>query len=311
MVLTIVVCTRDRPQQLGRCLKALQAQSFAESELLVVASAPTTDLEAKTATAVNARYVAADRPGLDVARNLAVLAAAGDVIAFVDDDVIAAPGWATAVAAAFDDDTVSLMTGRVLPLELVTPAQRNFEARFSFDRGERPGRFTRHHPFPWFPLHPYHLGAGCNMAFRRQVFTEVGLFDEALDAGTATGGSGDLDMFRRILQAGHTAVYNPDALVYHEHRREAAASRRQFWNYGKSFSAHLYKVWRQEPDLAGQAPRLARQQAMFLAGQLVRAAQRQPGSVPFHLTMLEAVGNLVGPWSYWYAQRQLRSAHGR
>ena len=51
------------------------------------------------------------------------------------------------------------------------------------------------------------FGTGANMSYRRAIFSEIGYFDPALDVGTATQGGGDLDMFFRVLKAGHTLVY--------------------------------------------------------------------------------------------------------
>ena len=63
-------------------------------------------------------------------------------------------------------------------------------------------------------------GTGANMAFRRSLFHQIGFFDPALDVGTVTNGGGDLDMFYRVIQEGHTLVYEPRAIVRHRHRRD-------------------------------------------------------------------------------------------
>ena len=51
------------------------------------------------------------------------------------------------------------------------------------------------------------FGTGANMSFRREVFERVGLFDPALDVGTASNGGGDLKMYFRLLKGGYTLVY--------------------------------------------------------------------------------------------------------
>ena len=63
------------------------------------------------------------------------------------------------------------------------------------------------------------IGAGANMAFRRQVFEYIGLFDERLGAG-ASGCSEDSEVWYRILAKGWSCRYEPTAVVYHHHRRE-------------------------------------------------------------------------------------------
>jgi GT2 family glycosyltransferase len=215
--------------------------------------------------------------------------------------------WLAALQAAFADPAVDCVTGRVLPESLETPAQRHFETRFSFDRGPRPDRFTREDQRPWFPIHPYHLGTGCNMAFHRRVFDHIGLFDEALDAGMPTGGGGDLDIFRRLLLAGFTAVYDPKLLVYHEHRPTAAAARQQFLAYGKTFTALMSKIWFEEPTLKWQVPRLCRQQAVLLLRHFWQRLTNHRASVPLGLTILEAAGNFLGPWAYLQARHRAKT----
>ncbi|MCB8926162.1 MAG: glycosyltransferase [Ardenticatenaceae bacterium] len=307
MFLTILVCTRDRPAQLQRCLSAIQPQMDGQSELLVVASAPSTPQEQQISEALGVGFVHEPRPGLDVARNRGIRHAKGEVIAFIDDDVLVTEDWLVTLRRAFADPSVACVTGRVLPVSLATAVQQQFEARFGFDRGTEPIRFTASDDRPWFPIHPYHLGTGGNMAFRRHVFDRVGLFDEALDAGTPTGGGGDLDMFRRLLLAGFTAVYHPDLLVCHEHRAAAAAARKQFYGYGKAFSALMTKVWLEEPTLKRQVPRLVRQQAILLL-RLIWQRLRKRSVVTLPLLWLEALGNVTGPFAYLRARQRAKSS---
>lgn len=308
MFITIVVCSRDRPAHLKRCLATIQPQIDDRSELLVVGSTPSTDQEQQIALAVGARFMPEPRPGLDVARNRGIRQAKGEIIAFVDDDVRLAEGWLATLRWAFRDGSVACVTGRVLPVALTAAVQQQFEARFSFDRGPEPIRFTGTDARPWFPIHPYHLGTGGNMAFRRKVFDRVGLFDEALDAGTPTGGGGDLDMFRRLLLAGFTAVYQPQLLVYHAHRTTAAAAAQQFHAYGKAFSALMTKVWLEEPALKWQVPRLYRQQLALLLHLL---GQRLAGKsvIPLRFILQEGLGNLLGPVAYRQSRRLARQGN--
>lgn len=305
MLVTIVVCTHNRPQLLKRCLASLQPLVDSQTQLLVIDSAPSNSAPQAIAATAQATYVMTPRPGLDVARNLALHVAQGDIIAFIDDDAVATPGWIEALRATFADPSVAGMTGRVLPMELRTPGQRHFEMRFSFDRGSDPIRFSVKDDRPWFPIYPYHLGTGCNMAFRRHVFNHIGLFDEALDAGTPTGGGGDLDIFRRLLMTGYIVVYNPDALVYHQHRLSEAATRHQFWSYGKGFTAVMSKILLTKPELHVQVLRITILQMLFLMRLLVERIFIGRG-VPVHLVLLELSGNFVGPIAFFYSLKRVQ-----
>jgi GT2 family glycosyltransferase len=230
--LTVVIPTRDREDDLARCLASLAAQSRAPDQVIVVDNASRGDGTRRAALAAGATYLSESRRGLDFARNAGVRAAVGDVVAFCDDDVALHRDWCRQMLAALADASVDAVTGLVLPLELETPAQRIFELDWSFGRGfERidytPAFFerTRRKGCPaWI------VGAGASMAFRREVFMRVGLFDERLDAGAA-GCSGDSELWYRILATGGTCRYEPRIVCFHRHRRDMDALRGQIRAY--------------------------------------------------------------------------------
>jgi glycosyltransferase involved in cell wall biosynthesis len=249
---TVAVCTRDRPEDLARCLDSLQRMDYENVEVLVVDNAPSTEATRLLVErrGGRVRYVREARPGLDWARNRAIAEASGEVIAFTDDDVEVDPGWIGALVAGFNTDTVATVTGLVLPAELETEAQVLFERYRSFGRGFTPRRIA---PGAAGPLaHRYgaagDYGTGANMAFRRSLFARIGPFDPALDVGTMTRGGGDLEMFFRVLKEGYVLVYEPRAIVRHRHRRSMDALRSQIADHGISFSAYIVRSALSYPD---------------------------------------------------------------
>jgi GT2 family glycosyltransferase len=308
--ISVAVCTHDRPALLERCLGSVWPQIDAQSELIVVDSAPSGPGVESIAAAVGARYVMTPRRGLDVARNLALYTAKGAIIAFIDDDAVAAPGWLEGLRGSFADPSVACVTGRVLPLELKTPAQAMFEERYSFDRGPEPMRFTVRDDRLWYPIHPWHLGTGCNMAFRRHVFDQIGPFDEALDMGTPVGGGGDIDIFRRLLWAGFVAVYNPEALVYHQHRESMTDLRRQFWGYGKALTALMIKALLLQRDAAREAGSLLFHRFRIQGRRFARRLLKGQGA-PLSLILAESLGHLVGPVAFLHSLRRVQREQRR
>src|SRR5262249_7513152 len=141
-LVTVAVCTRDRPDDLTQCLKAID-QLTGPVEVLVIDNAPATNATEKVVRARGLaaqggpiRYVREPRPGLDWARNRAILEATGDIIAFTDDDAIVDPGWAGAFARLFaENPQVMAATGLVIPYELETDAQVLFEMNGGFGKG--------------------------------------------------------------------------------------------------------------------------------------------------------------------------------
>ena len=259
---TVVVCTRDRPEELGRCLDSLDALDHRPLEVLVFDNAPTTDatqrLVERRGGAV--RYALEPMPGLDNARNRGIASATGEVLAFTDDDVLVDPQWLSAIAATFaSDPSVVAVTGIVLPAELETEAQVLFERYRSFARGFR--RKRAHADGSGAVASRYGLtgdfGTGANMAFRRDLFERIGPFDPALDVGTPARGGGDLEMFFRVLKEGHVLVYEPRAMVRHRHRRTMAELRRQIADHGIGFSAYVVRSMKAYSDERVAFARLA------------------------------------------------------
>jgi GT2 family glycosyltransferase len=239
---SVIVCTRDRPTDLVRCLDALLRCDPPADEILVVDNAPRTDT---TRTLVQhyrtVRYVLEPRPGLSVARNAGIRHASGNLIAFTDDDVAVHPSWVQRLRLAFDRPEVLAVTGLVLPAALDTEAQWIFEKEFGgFSQGYRGIRFD-----PEFfrlgrrkGVPAWRVGAGANMAFRREAFEQVGLFDERLGAGAA-GCSEDSELWYRLLASGWTCRYDPTCVVFHTHRAELAQLRSQMYQYMRGHVATL------------------------------------------------------------------------
>ena len=248
--ITAAVCTRDRPEQLARALQSLLAQEPAPAEILVVDNAPA---GAATRALVGSRfpgvrYLAEPIPGLDFARNRALGEATQEIVAFLDDDAVAAPGWSEAIHRAFrSDPQVMVCTGRVEPLSLETAGQRLFEANGGFSRGterirlpEDAARPLHGRPAPLIAW-AMSVGCGCSYAVRRDAVRALGGFDPALGAGTICRGGDDLDLLWRALQEGRAVVYEPAALAWHEHRRELRAAQDQIVAHQRGVLAFLSK----------------------------------------------------------------------
>ena len=231
--LSVVICTRNRPTDLRRSIEALLASADTAYELIIVDNASDNDDTERVVRAFpSARYIREDRPGLDIARNTGAFAATGDIVAYTDDDVEVDASWTAGLKTAFDSPLVMAVTGLVVPRSLDTEAQYVFERFWSFGKGYLPRTFDHR----WFLAHqPYsapawEIGAGANMAFRRDIFRLAGGFDERLDVG-ASGCSGDSEMWYRVLAEGWNCLYLPGLVVYHRHRSTMAELHRQLFFY--------------------------------------------------------------------------------
>jgi GT2 family glycosyltransferase len=235
---TIAVCTRDRAADLRRCLTSIGQLPDDGQEVLVVDSASRDDSIAEVVAGHSgARYVRADRPGLDIARNVALHEARNELVAFVDDDAEVEADWLREIVRPLESARTLVSTGLVLPRELSSEAQEWFERRFGLGRGFESRDFDSS---LCDPLEAYRVGVGASMAMRRtDLLREVGGFDDGLDVGTPTYASGDNDLFARVLAAGFVVAYRPRALAWHRHGTEMAGLMRKFFGYRASWTAFL------------------------------------------------------------------------
>ncbi|RJR35250.1 MAG: glycosyltransferase [Desulfobacteraceae bacterium] len=305
--ISVIVCTRDRTAQLRRCLQSLVELEYPNYEIIVVDNAPSSDDTAGLAAGMPVRYVCEERPGLDRARNRGIAEALYGIVAFTDDDALPDRNWLNAISSAFAKREVMAVTGPVIPGELETDAQILFELGYGGmghgfrERTIRPQTITLRDLF-WSSG----FGVGCNMAFRREIFTSVGLFDVVLDVGTPSMGAGDIEMFHRIVARGHTLVYEPTVLVRHIHRRGIEALRRQLLHNGSGFGCYLFSCARNRT--------LSRRAILFFACRewfwrwILRRLFR-PGFIPRRLIVAELAGMLSSPVAYLASRRS--SSRGR
>jgi glycosyltransferase involved in cell wall biosynthesis len=294
--ISVVVCTRDRPRQLRACLTALLALQYPHVEIIVVDNASRDAATRDLADAAGVRYAREERPGLDHARNHGWRVATHELIAFTDDDVRVDPHWLQGIALAFGDPGVDGVTGLIAPLELITPAQRRFELYGGMGKGFASRRFDGRDMSPADMLAAHQVGVGANMAFRRAMLERVNGFDPHLDVGTPSHGAGDLDLLHRVLAAGGCVQYEPQALVWHQHRRAMTALHRQVRDNQRSFGCYLLRRWRLREVPRRAIAAFALKQ--WLGGWLLRGlVSRHPGRA-LPLVLSEWAGALSAPWAY-------------
>ena len=173
LTVTVVICTRNRPGLLERCLSAIAKLDPAPDQVLVVDnSAGNPDTERITRR-FSAQYIVEPVQGLSRARNRSLAECSTEIIAFLDDDAVPAPGWLGNLIAVFADETIAVSAGKVLPLETGAGALATEKARTLSNRD--------HH---WFEIATFGgMGIGCNMALRRTACAGWTVFDERLGRG--------------------------------------------------------------------------------------------------------------------------------
>jgi GT2 family glycosyltransferase len=296
---TIAICTRDRTEDLRRCIEALLELPDDHQEIVIIDNSPSSiDTFNLVKTNRRIRYIYEERPGLNVARNRALREASGEIVVFCDDDASPDRDWLRAHLRNFDDPMVMCVTGLTMPLELETEAQEIFERYSPFGRGFRRVVFDNYNLCPW---EAGRAGAGANMSLRRSALEHIGDFDVALDAGTLTCSGGDTEYFARVLSRGFRIVYDPAALSWHRHRRTLEELRRTYYGYGVG----AYAAWTRSIIREGEIDVMKGPWAWFRHQQLatlIRSLLRRPGGLPPELILAELCGCLVGPWAYFMSR---------
>lgn len=235
MELSVVIPARDVAGTLAEQLDALLAQRFdGEWEIVVVDNRSTdgTGLLARgyADRCPRVRVVdAGERDGLCYSRAVGVDAARADAIAICDGDDVVAPGWVAAMADALRVHPV--VTG-ALEIDRLNPPW------LAASRG-RPDR-TR--VGTWYGCFP--LVSGGNVGFRREVWREVGGFDEHFL------GAEDAEFSLRLFRRGIPVTFLPDALIHYRYR----ASARVLWRQGLVYGSGRPRVRRRMRDLGMRVP---------------------------------------------------------
>jgi glycosyltransferase involved in cell wall biosynthesis len=208
MKVSVVVCSVGR-ETLFDCLESLKNQSYDDYEVLVVSFEKGIEERVKN---FGAKFVFSQKANVSYQRNLGILESKGDFICFIDDDAIASQSWIKNLIESFVDEKVVCVGGKIkLKIEGEAPEKlRNLEEGiFKGFLGETllgEERMEIKQPLLW----------GSNICFRKEIFDEVGYFDEKIGRTPSLMlCNEDIEIQKRILKKGFKIIYEPKALVWH------------------------------------------------------------------------------------------------
>lgn len=215
---TIVVPTYNRARELRTAVETLVAQvATVPFEIVVVDNRSSDDTRAVVEGLSGdsrgvVRYVFEGRQGLSAARNAGIAAARGDVIAFVDDDVLADSCWLQRLVDAYEAHPDAWCIGGRVRLQFPGPHPAWFDETSSLlaaylsrlDLGEETVRLDV----------PTIIGA--NLSVRREAFSVLGPFDTRLGrCGASLYGDEDVEFVARVLHSGRGVYYCGQAVIFH------------------------------------------------------------------------------------------------
>ncbi|REE98927.1 glycosyltransferase family 2 protein [Thermomonospora umbrina] len=235
MNISVVICayTERRWEDVHAAVASVRAQSRPPEEIVLVVD-HNPDLRTRLSASLPDAVVVenAEGRGLSGGKNTGVAVARGDVVAFLDDDAVAAPGWLDAFAGHYDDPRVMGVGGRTLALWPGSPSSERLRLGHPppggddpTEGGRRPGWFPEE--FDWtvgctyrgMTPGPIRNLMGGNASFRREAFTVAGGFAGGIgrDHGRRPLGCEETEFCIRLRQAAPKAelIYDDAAVIWH------------------------------------------------------------------------------------------------
>lgn len=295
--MSVVVPVRNRQDAIGACIEALLAQEHAHREILVVDNGSTDGTRDVIQRYPVTLLVEREIETSYAARNLGIRHAKGEIVAFIDSDCIAAPGWLAHLLPPFDDANVGAVVGCIADAPPQSLAEQ-FTARIQpFARPDCGGLKTL---------------LTANVAIRRNALERLNLFDAHLPT------AGDVDLGWRIqLRLGLTIAEAPEAVVWHSHRTTMRDVFAQYRRYGASeiLLSTLYRGGAGSLSRSQHAWRMLQQLracATYIASFFVRLLTFRRELVwPLFLLVVES-GNLAGKIGAWITTHGCtRNPYGR
>ncbi len=258
---SVVVPVRNGENTIADCIRSLLALDYPPDrrEILLIDNG-STDRTAEIAAMFPVTHLLEGRIGRAYARNRGVAESHGELVAFLDADCIASADWLRQLVSVFEQGPdVDGVAGEILPYRPTTPAER-YMAR----------KKPRWQLAAYTHVRPFAVTA--NVAYRKEVFRRIGLFDPFFVT------SEDVDFSYRFFRAGLGLRYCEQAAVYHQDRVNARELFKQQYGlgYGRALARTVYRLdvrsWELEGyrDLALGVGRLA----LTAGGRVGHAAQR-------------------------------------
>jgi len=234
---SIIIPSYNRANQLERCIKSLLGLDYTAQclELIVVDDASTDE----TATMLQnlAQQAAAQglaiqvihhtsQQGVAKSRNTGAEAAHHDLLAYIDSDCVASPGWLTELVPALQDTHLGAVGGMIRAYERHSMLGRYEDERSSLFMGTRPQQVRLEGPHTYLPT--------ANLLVRRALLHELSGF------APLTFGE-DVDFCHRLLATGSQIVYLPQGIVYHDYRTTLRAFLSTRISYASSEAALLQR----------------------------------------------------------------------
>lgn len=209
---SVIIPAYNSEKTLEQCLSALKNQTIKPLEIIVVDDG-STDSTIELAKKFHSRVLSKKHAGPAAARNRGARAASGEIILFTDADCVPDNGWVKEMLAPFQDSKIAGVQGSYMT------RQKPLLARFAqFEIEQRYERLSGRKYIDFMGTY--------SAAYRRELFLKFQGFDESFPSASGE----DPELSFRLSEAGHKMVFNPKAVVCHQHPDTLGKYLRQKFN---------------------------------------------------------------------------------
>ncbi len=215
---SVAICSYNRARFIIKAVESIFRQDFDQQhyEVIVVDNNSTDEtmqlLESfkQVHPSYNFRFFLETNQGVAWARTRCAKEARGEIVAYIDDDSEAQPGWLSGIVQFFDaHPSVYSLGGKIIPRFLTTVPDWYSKYFFglvgAFDQGDQVKR-----------LQGERYPCGANMSFRKEAFELIGYFNTALGrSGKGLLATEEKDIYKRVLSTGYQVYYLPQVAVTH------------------------------------------------------------------------------------------------
>lgn len=224
MKASIVIATYNRCNDVAECINSLLKMNVKPYEIIVVDSHSADGTE-RLRDIYSIKYVSIEHRNRQVARNLGISSSEGEIVAFLDDDVVVDEEWLRRLLQPYSDSNVGGVGGRVIPYG---EPKSHFHPRKPSEIGKIRsdgivlGNFDALTPAPM----EVDTLQGCSMSFRRELLLKINGFDENFQGNCFRD---DTDLCFRVKNLGCKLVYQPEALVGHKYKGRVVDNSWIYW----------------------------------------------------------------------------------
>jgi len=222
--LSVIIVTYNRCKDLEECLISLLSLNEPPSEIIVVDS-HSTDCTPELVKSYPLKFINIKERSMVKARNIGFQHAKGEIVAYIDDDVVVSKDWSKYILEPYKDEHVGGVVGRVISYDddkVQYLSAKHKAIGKVFNNGLILGNFDipTQHPIEVDTL------IGCNMAFRRDLLLKVGGFDENFRGSCFRD---DTDISLRLKRLNYKLMYQPKAKVRHKFKGKTVNSKWFYW----------------------------------------------------------------------------------